>query len=226
VLFIGRFSVNRPTPESITPLAHKTPRAEPRTAPDGRRTTEPGTWAGGVGGRCYVPDMTANPESAPTPYTSGERETLRESLDWHRDAVLWKLKGLDDDQVRRVMTPSGTNLLGLVKHLASVEYGWFCSTFGREVEPLWFDPFSEEDMSAGQGETTEQIVEFYGRARAAADRTIADLPLDDTGTSGRGRTVSLRWVLVHMIEETARHAGHMDILRELIDGATGDHQPG
>ncbi|AVH56771.1 MULTISPECIES: DinB family protein [Streptomyces] len=170
--------------------------------------------------------MTTHQGAVRVPYTGGEKESLHASLNRHRDAVLWKLEGLDDEQVRRVMTPSGTNLLGLVKHLASVEYGWFCSTFGREVEPLWFDPFKNEDMSAGQGETTEQIVAFYGRARAAADRTISELSLDELGTSWNGTTVSLRWVLIHMVEDTARHAGHMDILRELIDGRTGDHRPG
>ncbi|WP_406473877.1 DinB family protein [Streptomyces sp. NBC_01615] len=170
--------------------------------------------------------MTTNPRVVQVPYTGGEKEILHASLHRHRDAVLWKLDGLDDEQVRRVMTPSGTSLLGLVKHLASVEYSWFCSTFGREVEPLWFDPFAGEDMSAGPGETTARIVEFYGRARAAADRTISELSLDDLGTSWSGTTVSLRWVLIHMVEETARHAGHMDIVRELIDGGTGDHRPG
>ncbi|KUN56446.1 hypothetical protein AQJ43_02215 [Streptomyces avermitilis] len=170
--------------------------------------------------------MTANPGVVRVPYTGGEKESLHASLDRHRDAVLWKLAGLDDEQGRRVMTPSGTSLLGLVKHLASVEYGWFCRTFGREVEPLWFDPFSEEDMRAGPDETTDGIIEFYGRARTAADRAIAELSLDDLGTSWNGTRVSLRWVLIRMVEETARHAGHMDILRELIDGATGDHRPG
>jgi len=160
------------------------------------------------------------------PYTGGEKEVLQASLNRHRDAVRWKLEGLDDEQVRRPMTPSGTSLLGLVKHLASVEYGWFCDTFGREAEPLWFDPFAGEDMSAGQGETAAQIIDFYGRARNAADHTITELSLDDLGKSWDGRTVSLRWVLVHMVEETARHAGHMDIVRELIDGTAGDHRAG
>lgn len=159
-------------------------------------------------------------------YTAGEKDILHASLDRHRDAVLWKLDGLDDEQLRRPMTPTGTTLLGLVKHLASVEYGWFVETFGREGEPLWFDPYKDEDMSVSPDETTEQIVAFYGRARAAADRTITELPLDAAGRPAwRDHTVSLRWTLVHMIEETARHAGHMDILRELIDGATGDHRP-
>jgi uncharacterized damage-inducible protein DinB len=158
-------------------------------------------------------------------YTAGEKEILRASLDRHQDAVLWKLEGLDDEQLRRPMTPSGTNLLGLVKHLASVHYGWFVEAFGEEVEPLWFDP-ATEDMAVGPGETTQQIIDFYGRARAAADQVIASRPLEALGRpSWRDITVSLRWVLVHMIEETARHAGHMDILRELIDGATGDHPP-
>lgn len=155
------------------------------------------------------------------PFTGDEKESLQVSLDRHRDAVLWKLEGLDDGQLRRPMTPSGTNLLGLVKHLASVEYGWFCTTFGRETEPLWFDP--EEDMVVADGESTADIVELYGRARAAADRAIAELDLDTLGTSWSGNTVSMRWVLIHMLEDTARHAGHMDILRELIDGASGDH---
>ncbi|MGW2180384.1 DinB family protein [Streptomyces sp. NPDC001732] len=156
------------------------------------------------------------------PRTGGEKESLHASLDRHRDVILWKLDGLDHDALRRPMTPSGTNLLGLVKHLATVEYGWFCTTFGRETEPFWFDPYTE-DMTVGADESTEAIVEFYGRARAAADRAIDELDLDALGTSWNGRTVSLRWVLIHMIEDTVRHAGHMDIVRELIDGATGDH---
>lgn len=74
------------------------------------------------------------------PFTGGEKESLQVSLDRHRDAVVWKLEGLDDAQLRRPMTPSGTSLLGLVKHLASVEYGWFCETFGRESDAVPFDP--------------------------------------------------------------------------------------
>lgn len=159
------------------------------------------------------------------PFTGEEKESLHVSLDRHRDVVLWKLEGLDDEQLRRPMTPTGTNLLGLVKHLGAVEYGWFCETFGREVEPL---PFEEDepdaDLRVEPHETTADIVAFYGRARAAADRVIEDLPLDELGTAWFGDAVSMRWVLIHMIEETARHAGHMDILRELIDGATGDHR--
>jgi uncharacterized damage-inducible protein DinB len=160
------------------------------------------------------------------PYTGGEKESLHASLNRHRDVMLWKLEGLDEDQLRRPMTPSGTNLLGLVKHLASVEYGWFCETFGRESDPIPFDENDPDaDMRAEPHETTTGIVDYYGRARAAADRVIDEVDPDDLGTAWFGDKVSMRWVLIHMVEETARHAGHMDIMRELLDGATGDHRP-
>jgi uncharacterized damage-inducible protein DinB len=159
------------------------------------------------------------------PFTGGEKESLQVSLGRHRDAILWKLEGLGDADLRRAMVPSGTNLLGLVKHLAAVEYGWFCSTFGRETEPLPFDEDDENaDLRVEPHESTEEILEFYERARSAADRVIAEVGLEETGTAWFGDAVSLRWVLIHMVEETARHAGHVDILRELIDGATGDHR--
>jgi uncharacterized damage-inducible protein DinB len=160
------------------------------------------------------------------PYTGDEKESLYVALDRHRDVVLWKLEGLDDEQLRRPMTPSGTNLIGLVKHLAGVEYGWFCETFGREDRSIPFDENDPDaDMRAAPGETTEEIVAYYRRARANADVVIDELDLEATGDGGDGKVVTLRWVLIHMIEETARHAGHMDILREQIDGATGDHRP-
>jgi uncharacterized damage-inducible protein DinB len=160
------------------------------------------------------------------PFTGGEKQSLHVSLDRHRDVVLWKTDGLSDEQLRRPMTPSGTNLLGLVKHLGSVEYGWFCETFGRESKALAFDENDPDaDMRADPGETTADILAYYGRARSAADRVIDDLELEDLGTAWFGEPVSLRWVLIHLVEETARHAGHMDILRELIDGAVGDHPP-
>lgn len=158
------------------------------------------------------------------PFTAGEKQSLFVSLDRHRDVVLWKLDGLTDEQLRAPMTPSGTSLLGLVKHLAAVEYGWFCETFGLETEPLPFDQEDENaDLRIDPHETTDEVLAFYARARVAADRVIDELDIEDVGTAWFGDTVSLRWVLIHMVEETARHVGHMDILRELIDGATGDH---
>lgn len=159
------------------------------------------------------------------PFTGGEKESLQASLDRHRAAVLWKVEGLDDERLRRPMTPSGTNLLGLVKHLASTEYGWFCEPFGRETEPLPFDDNDPEaDMRVAEGETTDDVLAFYARARTAADQVIAEVGLEEVGRAWFGDAVTMRWVLIHMIEETARHAGHMDIIRELLDGATGDHR--
>jgi uncharacterized damage-inducible protein DinB len=158
------------------------------------------------------------------PFNADEKEMLYVALDRHRDAVLWKLEGLGDEDLRRPMVPSGTSLLGMVKHLAVVEYGWFCDTFGREHEPLPFDEDEPEaDLRVGPDETTADVLAFYDRARKASDQVIADLEVEDAGTASYGPTVTLRWVLIHMIEETARHAGHADIVRELIDGATGDH---
>jgi uncharacterized damage-inducible protein DinB len=163
------------------------------------------------------------------PPTGGEKECLYVALDRHRDVVLWKLDGLDDEQLRRPLVPSGTTMLGMLKHLAAVEYGWFCMTFGRETEPLVValeenektDP--DGDWRVGPDESTADVLAFYARARAAADKVIEELDLEATGTSWSGTTVSMRWVLVHMLEEVARHAGQLDILRELTDGAAGDH---
>ena len=161
------------------------------------------------------------------PFTGGEKESLRVALDRHRDAILWKLEGLDDEQLRRSMVPSGTSLLGLVKHVAAVEYGWFCDTFGREAEPLPFDDDDPDaDLRVEPDETTADVLAFYGRARAAADRAIDEVGLEETGMAWFGEPVTMRWVLIHMVEETARHAGHADIVRELIDGMAGDHRPG
>jgi uncharacterized damage-inducible protein DinB len=158
------------------------------------------------------------------PLTGDEKTSLRVAIDRHRQVVLWKVEGLDDEALRRPMTPSGTNLLGLVKHLAAVEYGWFCETFGYPTEPLPdVDAEPEADMRADPDESTADILAFYDRACRAADEAIEAMDLDGLGTSWQGDQVSMRWVLIHMLEETARHAGHMDILRELIDGETGDH---
>jgi uncharacterized damage-inducible protein DinB len=137
--------------------------------------------------------------------------------------VVWKLQGLDDEQLRRPMTPSGTTAVGLVKHLASVEHGWFRRTFGRPSQEWPFDPQDPDaDWRVEPGESTAELLAYYDGARTAADEVIAELPLDHVGTSWAGEPVSLRWVLIHMVEETARHAGHLDIVRELLDGAAGD----
>ncbi len=158
------------------------------------------------------------------PLTGGEKESLLAAIERHRDVVRWKVQGLKDEQLRRQVTPSGTSLLGLVKHLAAGEYGWFCDTFGRPTEPLPFDEDDPDaDLRVGPDESTADVLAFYDRAIAAANEVVAELELEDTGTAWFGETVTLRWVMVHMLEENCRHAGHMDIARELVDGATGDH---
>ncbi|MEV6851331.1 DinB family protein [Actinoplanes sp. NPDC051411] len=145
-----------------------------------------------------------------------------------REAVLWKLDGLSDYDVRRPLTPTGTNLLGLVKHLAYVDAGYFGATFGRPF-PETVLPEDEgagfnADMYASADETREQIEDLYRRVGAHSDATIEALPLDAPGDVpwwGDAGKTTLHSVLVHMLAETARHAGHADILRESIDGVAG-----
>lgn len=162
-------------------------------------------------------------------WADGAKRELHRYLQHGREALLWKLDGLSEYDLRRPMTPTGTNLLGLVKHVASVELGYFGDTFGRPSEiPLpWFDDDAEPnaDMWATESESREQIVGLYHRSWAHSDQTIDELPLDAAGEvpwwpAGR-REVTLHRMLVHMAIETHRHAGHADIVRELIDGAAG-----
>jgi hypothetical protein len=161
--------------------------------------------------------------------TADRKSDLHQYLRTARHALLWKLDGLPDYAIRRPMTPTGTNLLGLVKHVASTELGYFGDVFERPSgEPLpWFEPDAEPnaDMWATARESREQIIGLYHRAWAHSDATIEALALDDVGhvpwwPSERSE-VTLHRVLVHMIAETNRHAGHADIVRELIDGAAG-----
>ena len=160
---------------------------------------------------------------------SDPKADLHYYLQAAREALLWKLDGLSDYDIRRPLTPTGTNLLGLVKHVASVELGYLGDTFGRPSgEPLpWFaeDAEPNADMWAAADESREQIVGLYHRVWAHSDATIDALPLDAIGHVPwwpRDRSeVTLHRVLVHMIAETDRHAGHADIVRELIDGAVG-----
>jgi len=154
---------------------------------------------------------------------------LRRYLQFARDALLWKLEGLPEYDIRRPLTPTGTNLLGLVKHAASVELGYLGDTFGRPSgAPLpWLESGAapNADMWATADESREQIVGLYRRAWAHADATIDALALDTTGRvpwwpSGRDE-VTLHHALVRVLADTQRHAGHADIVRELIDGSVG-----
>ena len=165
------------------------------------------------------------------PLTTGdEKSLLHVHLRLHRDALLWKLEGLDEADLRRPLTGTGTNLLGLVKHLTGVEGAYFCDAFGRPRPPLAWE--SDEDVAMGEfsdmyakpDETSEQIVASYRAATAAADASINELDLDAVGRHHMGIAVSLRWMLFTVLLDTARHAGHADIVREMIDGAAGSHR--
>jgi hypothetical protein len=154
---------------------------------------------------------------------------LQRYLQLAREALLWKLDGLSDYDVRRPMTATGTNLLGLVKHVASMELEYFGDVLGRpSPEPLpWLAPDAEpnDDMWATAEESRDDMVALYHRAWAHSDATIAALDLDATGAvpwwPEDRKVVTLHRILVHMLAETNRHGGHADIVRELIDGAAG-----
>ncbi len=157
---------------------------------------------------------------------------LRHYLQQGREALLWKLEGVSEYDMRRPLVPTGTNLLGLVKHVASVEAGYLGDSFGRPFgEPFpWFaeDAEPNADMWATPDESPAQIVALYHRVWAHSDATIEALPLDAVGHVAwwrpENREVTLHRILVHMIAETDRHAGQADIVRELIDGSAGLRQ--
>jgi uncharacterized damage-inducible protein DinB len=160
------------------------------------------------------------------PFEADERTTLTAFLDFLRDTLAFKCEGLTDDQLRaRAVPPSSLSLLGLVRHMGEVERSWFRRVLGGEQAPPRYysdeNPDGDFDDVAGAG-----VAEAFGYWRDecahARERVAAAPSLDVTGTGRRGETYSLRWIMVHMIEEYARHNGHADLLRERIDGTVGD----
>jgi uncharacterized damage-inducible protein DinB len=168
-------------------------------------------------------------EQAPERSAVDEKATLHMYLRRHRDNLLSKLDGLSEYDAHRPMTPTGTNLLGLVKHVASVELGYFGETFGRRADRVlpWFEEGAQadDDMWATADETIADIRDLHAYAAAHSDATIEELPIDAPGEvpwwPEERRQVTLHLILVHMCVEMARHAGHADIVRELIDGTAG-----
>lgn len=146
-------------------------------------------------------------------------------LDRHRATLLMKLDGLTEGQARQPVLPSGLSLLALVKHLTAVEHGWFVVDFAQSGEPyLFVDPDgSETDWVLTPDDTLESVVQGYQRA-CARSRQVTDqaASLDQRAPHPRAGEMDLRFVLLHMLEETARHNGHADAARELLDGVTGD----
>ncbi len=160
------------------------------------------------------------------PLVAQEREMLDAWLDYHRATLAVKCEGLTDDQLRaRAVPPSSLSLLGLVRHMGEVERSWFRRVLGGEQAPPRYysdeNPDGDFDDVAGAG-----VAEAFGYWRDecahARERVAAAPSLDVTGTGRRGERYSLRWIMVHMIEEYARHNGHADLLRERIDGTVGD----
>lgn len=158
--------------------------------------------------------------------TGDEKALLKTHLRLVQQSLLRRLDGLSDEDLRRPMTATSTNLIGIVKHLSGVTCAYLCSSFGRESEtfPWQFDEefFFGLDMWATPDESTAEIIAAYERACDAAARTIDELDLDATGKHHTGLTVSLRWMILIVLLDTTRHAGHADILREEIDGSIGD----
>jgi uncharacterized damage-inducible protein DinB len=162
---------------------------------------------------------------------SSERTMLEEFLDYHRTTFLWKVSGLTKEQLGRTLAPSTMTLAGLIKHLALVEDSWFQKKFLGHDEPKpWlaapFDQDPDWEWHSAVDDEPSYLVELYeaacARSRlafATATSLDAESALVDRQTGGK---FSLRWIMLHMIEETARHNGHADLLREAIDGASGE----
>jgi uncharacterized damage-inducible protein DinB len=157
------------------------------------------------------------------PVDADEMATLTSFLDWYRDAMVRKVEGLDREQATRRLVPSATTLLGMIKHLAYVERGWFQGTFlGGHVERPRSDTDPDAEFRIEPGEEVAEIVDFYKVECERSRQIVAGASLEDHARRPDRTNFTLRWIMVHMIEETARHAGHADILREQIDGAIGE----
>jgi len=173
------------------------------------------TWTAPDVTRCEPPDV------------AGERSALQGWLDYHRATLLWKCRGLDGAQLTaRPVESSTLSLLGLVRHMTEVERGWFRIKFAGQADlgySYCSDEFPDGDFDLTDGAEAERDFAAFAAEYAAADNAVAGRSLDETFPSPRdGRPMDLRWIYLHLIEEYARHNGHADILRELIDGVTGD----
>lgn len=157
------------------------------------------------------------------PLMGDEKAVLVGMLDHYRATIVAICRGLSEEDLRRPMVPSGTTLLGLVKHLAFVEHGWFEEVVGNHPSGLEFDESDPMmDFRIEPEETSEDIFEMYRASCERSNEILAQVSLDDVSQwPGRSYDCNFRWVLAHMLEETARHTGHADILREMIDGKIG-----
>jgi hypothetical protein len=162
-------------------------------------------------------------ETREEPRTGPGKEMLLAMLDNNRAIMVWKLEGLTREEAMRPAVASGTSLLGMVKHLAFVERWWFDDFFaGGDVEYPWSEGDPDADFRIEDDETVDDVIALYTGAIARSTEVTAGAQMDDLSVRDRdGKRFALRWIVAHMIEETARHAGHADIVRELIDETTG-----
>jgi uncharacterized damage-inducible protein DinB len=167
--------------------------------------------------------MIAPEVTRPSPsYIAGEREMLESWLDFHRATLLMKCTGLDDAQLKRASCPpSNLTLLGLVRHMHEVEAGWFGHFVGERRKIYSTEERPDADLEDLAGADAAADFAAFQQQCERSRALVADRGLDETFVSRRGRTISLRWIYVHMIEEYARHNGHADLIREAIDGVTG-----
>jgi uncharacterized damage-inducible protein DinB len=160
------------------------------------------------------------------PDAASELDMLLSFLDYQRETMIWKLEGLTEEQARSVHSPKGNSIGGMVRHLAYVERNWFRRVFRGEqgLEVPWTKEDPDADFRLPDDMSVQDVIEFYRTSYADSNEiTRAAGSLDDRAVTERdGVRVTLRWILCHMIEETARHAGHADISREIIDGSVGE----
>ena len=156
------------------------------------------------------------------PVAGDEKAVLSGFLDHYRSVLLEICEGLSEEQLRTPMVASGTSLLGLVKHLAFVERGWFQESVANEEYEYPFDVNDPDaDFRVEDDETAEDVLKLYRDACARSRLALQAASLDDlVQNSSRSADYNVRWIVVHMLEETARHVGHADIIREQLDGTT------
>ncbi len=160
------------------------------------------------------------------PPAATEMEMVLAFLDRQRDTLICKLDGLDDAQLQRQHVPSDLTLLGIVKHLTDCERSWFREVFaGEDLAHLWDPADPDRYWRIEADDTSAGLIADYRAECGIANQIVQDHSLDDTAQGGNpvpGQELTLRWIVLHLIEETARHVGHADLIRESIDGQTGE----
>ncbi|MDO8144824.1 MULTISPECIES: DinB family protein [unclassified Isoptericola] len=176
-----------------------------------------------------MPTITGSADRTRTPQVGDERETLLSMLAFQRDTIRWKCSGLSSEQLAQRHAPSALTLGGLLKHLAVVEAGWVNLTFAGGVEaPSWLDQWQRENegwtFTTAAADSPAQLFAWLDESQRVTEQIVASAAgLDVLAVNppeGEG-PYSLRWILLHLVQEYARHLGHADLIREAIDGSVG-----